>query len=196
MQLGYREELRKYVETEKQKTFFEENEWDFLRSADEYEAWDEIDFNRETVTDISFKVTLEDIKNYAKGALDTNPLFNNEEYAKNSFFGEIIAPPMISTAVEFWCLRKGMGNWIRTPGSRNPGMSWEFYGHIRVGDEIRLRVKPFDRWIKRKKYYLTYQMDFIDQNDAVKMRHWVTLILPKTRADLIRFMEGEHALEA
>ena len=75
-------------------------------------------------------------------------------------------------------------------------MRWEFYEPIRVGDVIRLRTKPHDRWIKRKKYYLTYQMDFIDQNDVIKMRHWVTLILPKTRADLIRFMKGEHALEA
>ena len=194
--MDYKKELSKYVETEKQKTFFEENEWDFLKRGDKYEAWDEIDFTKEATTDISFEVKLEDIKNYAKGALDDNPMFLDEDYAKESAYGEVIAHPMISTAIEFWCLRKGMGDWIRTPGSRNPGMRWEFYEPIKVGDVIRLRTRPYDRWIKRNKYYLTYQMDFIDQNEVVKMTHWVTLILPKTRADLTRFMKGEHALEA
>jgi acyl dehydratase len=194
--LDYAKELAKYVETEKQKTFFAENEWDFLEREDKYEAWDEIDFTKEAMSDISFKITLEDLRNFAEGALDPNPLFFDEGYAENSVFGEIVPHPMILTAIEFWCLRKGLGDWIRTPGSRNPGMRWEFYEPLRVGDDIRIKLKPYDRWIKRKKYYLTYQMDFIDQNDVLKATHWVTLILPKTRADLIRFMRGEHALEA
>lgn len=195
--MDYRKEVTKYVKTKKQKEFFSDlSNWDFLNKADKYEVWDEIDFNREAVTDIAYEITLEDAINYAQGALDDNPLFVDEKYAKNSRYGEIIPHPMITTAIEFWCLRKGLGDWIRTPGSRNPGMRWEFYEPLRVGDIIRLRLKPYDRWIKRQKYYLTYQMDFIDQNGTKKLTHWVTLILPKTREDLARFMKGEHALEA
>jgi acyl dehydratase len=194
--LDYKKELGKYVETEKQRTFFKESEWDFLEREDKYEAWDEIDFNREVITDISFTITPEDLKSYAEGALDPNPLFFDENYARRTVYGEIIPHPMICTAMEFWCLRKGIGDWIRTPGSRNPGMKWEFYEPFKVGDVIRIRLKPYDRCIKRRKYYLTYQMEFIDQNNVLKMTHWVTLVLPKTRADLIRFMRGEHALEA
>jgi hypothetical protein len=190
--MDYKKELGKYVKTKKQNIFFGEGKWNFLEGEDKYEAWDEVDFNREGTTEISFEITMEDVKSYAQGALETNPLFFDE----NSIYGEIIPHPMICTAMEFWCLRKGLGDWIRTPGSRNPGMRWEFYEPFKIGDVIRIKLKPFDRWIKRQKYYLTYQLDFIDQNNKLKMRHWVTLILPKTRADLLKFMKGEHALEA
>jgi acyl dehydratase len=195
--MDWKKEVTKYVKTEKQKAFFGDlDNWDFVKDADRYEVWDEIDFEKQSVTDISFEVTLEDLRSYAEGALDTNPLFVDEEYANKSIYGKIVPHPMLCDAMEFWCLRKGTGDWIRTPGSRNPGMRWEFYEPFKVGDVIRLRLKPYDRWIKRKKYYLTYQMDFIDQHGTLKMTHWVTLILPKTREDLARFMKGEHALEA
>jgi acyl dehydratase len=195
--MDWKKEVTKYVKTKKQKEFFSDPEiWDFIKSADKYEAWDEIAFNKESTTDISFEITEEDLKAYAEGALDTNPLFVDEAIAKKSIYGKIIPHPMLCTIMEFWCLRKGQGDWIRTPGSRNPGMRWEFYEPFEVGDVIRLHLKPFDRYIKRKKYYLTYQMDFINQKGVKKMTHWVTLILPKTREDLVKFMKGEHGLEA
>jgi len=195
--MDYMQELLKYVKTKKQKIFFDElQKGDFLKEADQYEAWDEVKFDREAICPISYEVTLEDLIDYSEGALDTNPLFVDEAYAKKSVFGKIIPHPTIATVIEFFCLRGGMGDWIRTPGSRNPGHRYEFYEPLEVGDVIRIKMKPYDRWIKRQKYYLTYQMDFIDQNDKIKMTHWCTLILPKTRADLARFMKGEHALDA
>jgi acyl dehydratase len=195
--MDYMKELAKYLRTKKQKEFFEEyKKGDFLKNADKYEAWDEVEFGREVMCPITFEVTLEDLVQYAEGSLDTNPLFVDEAYAKKSIWGKIIPHPILATVMEFFCLRGGVGDWIRTPGSRNPGMRYEFYEPFEVGDVIRLKMKPYDRWIKRQKYYLTYQIDFINQNDKLRMRHWCTLILPKTRADLVRFMKGEHALEA
>jgi len=190
--VDYLKELAKYVKTQKQKIF----DFDFLKNADKYEVWDEIDFNRESTSKITYEVTLEDLKSYAEGALDTNPLFVDEDYAKKSVYGEIISHPNFSIVILFWCLREGIGDWIRTPGSINPGHRWEFYEPFRVGDIIRVKTKPYDRWIKRGRHYLTYQMDFIDQNDRLKQRYWCTLILPKTRADVAKIMKGEHVIEA
>ncbi|GAH92850.1 unnamed protein product, partial [marine sediment metagenome] len=50
--------------------------------------------------------------------------------------------------------------------------------------------------VKRGKYYMRYLAEVYDQNGTLKSRLFTTLILPKTRADVLRFVKGEHALEA
>lgn len=99
------------------------------------------------------------------------------------------------TQIAFRCIGKGAANWIRTPGARNPGQRMEFYEPIEVGDVITLKMRSYDKCIKRGKYYLTYECDFVDQRGRLKARWWATLILPKTKEDIIRFMRGERALE-
>jgi len=91
----------------------------------------------------------------------------------------------------FWCIGvKGRGNWVRTPGARNPGQDIEFYEPFRVGETIHIKMRPHDRYIKRGKYYLQYKADFYNQNDVKKASWIATLILPKTREDIQKFLEG------
>jgi len=71
----------------------------------------------------------------------------------------------------------------------------EFYEPIRVGETIHIKMKPYDRWIKRGKYYLTYQVDCFNQLGTKKATCWSTLILPKTKADIMKFARGERGLE-
>jgi len=189
--MGYLEEMAKYHKTERQKAFG----YDFLQGAEKYEVWDEIQVGSEAVSPITFEVKAEDLKAYAEGVPDANPLFHDEEYAKKSPYGQLVAHPIFTTMILFWCLQRGHGTWIRTPGSGNPGQILEWYEPIRVGDVITLKTTAYDKWIKRGKYYMRYQVDFIDQNQRLKARQWVTLILPKTREDLLKFQKGEHALE-
>jgi hypothetical protein len=35
-----------------------------------------------------------------------------------------------------------------------------------------------------------------DQYDKLKMRYYSTLILPRTKEDVLKFLEGRHALDA
>jgi len=192
--MGYLEEMAKYQKTEKQKEFGA----DFLEQeqVQDYEFWDEIEIGKETEVPIKFEVKAEDMMAYAEGIPDDNPLFYDEGYARKCGHDGLVAHPLLGTQVLFFVLRKGHGSWIRTPGARNPGQILEWYDPIRVGDVLTLKQKGYDKWLKRGKYYLRYQCEFYDQNDNLKCRYYLTLILPKTKEDVLRFVKGEHALKA
>jgi acyl dehydratase len=178
-----------YIVTEKQRQF----STDFFQDANLYEVWDEIDFSRieEVDGEQTFEIKAEDILAYSRGALDDNPLMNDEEEAKHSEYGGLVPHPIFVTQILFWCVGKsGRGNWIRTPGARNPGQSMEFYENFRVGEVIYIKLRPHDRYIKRGKYYLEYKIDLYNQDNVKKCSCITTLILPRTRDDIRKFLEG------
>jgi 3-hydroxybutyryl-CoA dehydratase len=178
--------LDKYVTTSKQKDF----EKNFFLNAEKYEVWDEIKIGEEYEAIRKFEVRAEDIKSFSQAVMDTNPLFNDEEYAKNTSWGGLIAHPLFFTAIGFYCTDVGPSNWIRTPGAFNPGQLNIIYEPFRVGDIITLKLKSTDKWIKRGKHYLQYQQDFIDQYGTLKVRRWPTLVVPPTRAEMSRYIEA------
>ena len=185
----------RFLKTEKQKQF----STDFFRDAEEYEAWDDIDFEtqEEILGENTFLVKAEDMIAYADGVLDNNHLMIDEEYAKDSPYGELVPHPLFLVQIGFWCIgTKGRGNWIRTPGARNPGQHIELYEPFRVGETIHIKMRPYDRFIKREKYYLQYKVDFYNQDNVKKAMWIISLILPRTKGDIKKFVEGIRALEA
>ena len=176
--------LDKYITTEKQKGF----ERNFFLNAEQYEVWEEIKIGEEFEARKKFEVTAADIKAFSQAVGDKNPLFNDEEYAKKSPWGGLIAHPLFFTAIGFYCTDIGHSNWIRTPGAFNPGQLNIIYEPFRVGDIITLKLKSTDKWIKRGKHYLQYQQDFIDQHGTLKVRRWPTLIVPPTRTEMRRYI--------
>ncbi len=190
-----RHNFERFFKTEKQRQF----DTDFFKEAENYEAWDEIDFlSTEEIPGVqTFRIKAEDMKFFAEAVLDDNPLMSDEEYAKNSSYGTLVPHPLFITQMGFWCIGvRGRGNWVRTPGARNPGQDIEIYEPFRVGETIHIKMRPHDRYIKRGKYYLQYRADFYNQ-DNVKKASWIaTLILPKTKADIKKFLEGRRGVEA
>jgi len=192
--MGYLEEMAKYYKTEKQKSFTP----DFLEPSqiDNYEFWDEIEIGKQSEIPTKFEVKAEDLKAYAEGVPDDNPIFYDEEYARKCGHDGIVAHPLFTTQVRFFLLRGGHGSWLRTPGARNPGQIIEYYDPIRVGDILTLKLTSYDKWVKRGKYYMRALCELYDQYGNLKVRYYGTLILPRTKADVLRFLKGEHALEA
>jgi len=192
--MGNRIHFEKFFKTEKQKEF----DTDFFQDARYYEVWDEIDFSdlEEVDGENTFEIKAEDMKSYAELALDDNPLMVDEDYAKKSPHGELLPHPLFVVQIIFWCVGvRGRGNWIRTPGARNPGQYMEIYENFRVGERIHIKLKPYDRYIKRGKYYLKYEIDLYNQDNVKKCTCISTLILPRTRADIEKFLEGRRGLE-
>ncbi len=186
-------DLAKYFKTEKHFQF----STDFFADAEDYEVWDEIDFSnlQEVDGENTFEIKAEDAKFYAEGGLDDNPLMTDEAYAKNSPYGGLVIHPLFTTSICFWCVGvKGRGNWIRTPGARNPGQILEIYEPLKVGETIHIKMKPHDRYIKRGKCYLQYEMKAYNQDDVLKCRMYATLILPRTREDIRKFLKGFRGL--
>ncbi len=188
-------EMEKYKKTEKQRAF----DSDFLEPTqiENYTFWDEIDVAAAEWTENpnKFGVKAEDIRAYAEGIPDDNPVWYDDEYAKKCGYDGIIAPPIFTGLVGFYIA--GKGGWARTPGARNPGGGVsEFYDDIRVGDILTSRGKSYDKYIKRGKYYTSGEGELRDQHGKLKQKSYGGgLILPKTKADVLRFMKGEHALE-
>ena len=191
--MGYLEEMAKYQTTQKQREFSA----DFLNreAVEEYEFWDEIEIGKESTVPQTFEVKAEDLKAYAEGVPDANPIFYDEEYARKCGHDGILAHPMFGTQVGFFLMRKGHGSWIRTPGARNPGQIVEWYDPVRVGDILTLKLKGHDKWIKRGKYYMRYLTETYDQHGNLKCRYYVTLVLPRTREDVRKFLAGERGLD-
>ncbi|MBI5115862.1 MaoC family dehydratase [Candidatus Poribacteria bacterium] len=189
-----RQDFEKFFKTEKQRQF----DTDFFKEAENYEAWDEIDFEsgEEILGEQTFTIKAEDMKFFAEAVLDDNPLMNDEGFAEKSLYGTLVPHPLFITPIGFWCIGvRGRGNWVRTPGARNPGQDIEVYEQFRVGETIHIKARPHDRYIKRGKYYLQYKADFYNQ-DNVKKATWIaTLILPKTKADIREFLKGRRGVE-
>jgi len=183
--------LERYQKTQKQREF----EYDFRQGTEQYEAWDEVKFGEEFDGQQVFEIKAEDMKSYAECISDPNPLFADEKYAQKSPYGELIPHPIFLIQILFWCIgAKGKGSWLRTPGARNPYQRMEYYEPFRIGEKIHIKQKAHDRFIKRGKYYLTYQVDFYNQDNRKKVTWWVTLILPKTKEDIMKFAKGERGV--
>jgi acyl dehydratase len=162
-----------YVAAEKLPEWFEK---DFFVHEKEQRGWDELVVGEEYET-VPFVLTEERIRLYAEGTEDLSPYYLDEETARNSQFGGIIAPPTIVVPIVFASTPPNM--WIKMPGAINPGQRLEFGVPARPGDTIYCKVKLIDKFIKRNKKYTLAQMHITNQNGETICLWTGGLILPK-----------------
>ncbi len=93
------------------------------------------------------EATRDTIRHYALGIGDLNPLWLNEEYAKRTRYGTIVAPPTFL----FSCALVGR---LGMPGVHGmfSGAEWEFYEPVRLGDRISVTSKVVDLVEKRSRF--------------------------------------------
>ncbi len=177
------ERLDGFMTTEKQRGF----ETDFRLETETYEVWDEIEVGRVATAKQTFVVKEQDILSYNFPALEDDPLFVDPQAARAAGLDQVIAHPLFAVQIAFYCIEKGPGNWLRSPGARNPGQKLIFHEPFRVGDEITLTITCQDKWVRRNKYYLQDRYDYHNQEGTLKAVWYATLILPPSRAELARF---------
>ena len=90
---------------------------------------------------ISYDIEKGAIRKFAEAIGDLNPLYHDEEYAKKTKYGGIIAPPTFLCTCE-----GGRGKEIDIPLSRrlNGGSEFEIFQPIRPGDIISANSKLVD----------------------------------------------------
>lgn len=176
--------LARHHATEKQ-CLFESN---FLKDAEVYETWDDVKIGRSFPGQQKFRVKEEDVLFYNEAMGETDPLMIDTAYAvENSPTKELIQHPLFVVKVAFYCIDKGPGSWIRSPGARNPGQKIEILEPFKVGETISMTVTPVDRWIRREKHYITDRLDFHNESGIHKATWWLTLIIPPNREEILRF---------
>lgn len=78
------------------------------------------------------QATRDSIRQFAHGIGDTNPLWTDEKYAKNTEYGCIVAPPLFLTSI-YW---PAGGTGFPGIHAWHAGNDWEFYKPIFIGDEF------------------------------------------------------------
>jgi len=175
------ERLSQYATTRKQKDF----EWDFTAGVEDYEVWEEIQVGESSTGARVFRVEAEDIISFSTSALESDPMLVDVDYAQER--GGLIAHPLFVVQVVFYCVDRGFGSWIRSPGARNPGQRIEFNEPFRIGERITATITHWDKWIRRDKHYLEDRVELRNEHGELKATWYVRLIVPETRAELVRF---------
>ena len=130
------------------------------------------------------------IMRFADAVDDQNPLYYDEEYARNSRYGSIIAPPgyissfWLTRRVSKWEAQKGassnlteeLANALSKAGFINPGlvdtgMEYDFFKPVRDGDTITALSKIKDITVREgksgKMAFFTIETTYTNQNDDI-----------------------------
>ena len=75
----------------------------------------------------------ETLRKFVNGLGDTNPLWRDKEYAENTRYGTLVAPPSWLYSV----FGAGIMHGLRGVHSFHAGDDWEFYKPVLLGDRIR-----------------------------------------------------------
>ena len=110
-------------------------------------------------------LTAEIIRKFAEGIGDPHPLYMDEDYARGTPFGGIIAPPSIHIMLMFACTDEK--DWMRSPGTINASQSWFYNVPARPGDTILMVGKCLDRYIKKGRLFAIHENVFYNQKDEV-----------------------------
>jgi acyl dehydratase len=83
------------------------------------------------------EASIDTIRHFTQGVGDPNPLYLDEDYAKRTRFGGLIAPPTFLYSCGWRAPRPGL------PGVHGmySGSDWEFYLPVRLGDRIIVTAK-------------------------------------------------------
>lgn len=139
-----------------------------------------------------FPVEAGHILQFARAIGDENPIYRDEEYARGTELGGVIAPPTFLQAGQHFDpdfpLRPRAGQpWIgsgrqpmggRPPGSEGGGIGlyaehrYEYHRQVRPGDVLHAANRPGKSWEKQgrrggKLTFQEYVTEFRDQNDEL-----------------------------
>jgi len=126
------------------------------------------------------------IRRYADAVGDDNPLYYDEEYAKNTRYGGIISPPgFFGWAKKTISSSEGLigliGAMIEAgyAGILDGGMAYDFYLPVRVGDTLVGSPKVADVALKEgktKMMILRFETSYWNQNGDLVAKSYQTLI--------------------
>jgi acyl dehydratase len=139
-------------------------ETDFWKDAAARKSWDDLVPGEPRPT-IPYLLTLEAIQRYCRSVGDLHPLYFDEEYARRSRYGGLIAPPGIHILLMFSCTPAD--DWMRSPGTVNAGQSWSYNIPARPGDTIRLQARCLDKFIRKNRLFAVHDNVFFNRRDEV-----------------------------
>jgi acyl dehydratase len=137
-----------------------------------------------------YVVTKRDIKRFAQAIGETNPIYFDEDYAKNTRYGIIHAPPLFCQIFTFEDVAPDLlpndGSPIEIdvpiPAKRTVGgaSSYQIFRRVKVGDQITAKSVLTDIFTKRGKsgqlYFVVVETEFSDQENKPVAKEIATYI--------------------
>ncbi|MCL0038025.1 MaoC family dehydratase N-terminal domain-containing protein [Thermodesulfovibrionales bacterium] len=129
---------------------------------------------------VTYEVCKEKIKEYARAVGDLNPLYVDEEQAKSSQYGRIIAPPLFAAIYA----REALENWIfDSELSLNLLMmvhgeqEFEFFKVVKAGDVITTEGRIAEIHEKKGLDFISLEtISTNQQGEVVTMAIWKMVI--------------------
>jgi len=120
------------------------------------------------------------IKRLAEAVEDPNPLWQDEEYARKSKYGRIIAPPgFLHTAMMVG--KKPEIPQLASMTRLDGGGDWQYFAPIKVGDRLTFTSKLTNVRVREgetgKTFFLTTEMTWRNQEgEMVAVNHSTTIL--------------------
>lgn len=134
--------------------------------------------------------TAESIADYCKAVRNTNPLYLDENAARQGPFGTIIAPPTYI----FKCAPMRRNEVMHAQGYASPEEKRDratpfakteihFQRPIRLGDTITSVVELADKYIRRENQFITWKIQAVNQNGDKVVEYTYTIIWRRAPVD-------------
>ena len=127
-----------------------------------------------------FKVEEGAIRKFARAIGDPNPLWQDEQYAKKTKWGGIIAPPTFLNTIRLFERREDRP--IDSPFIRHAsaGDTYEIHKPIRPGDTITIIARIKEMYEKKGKggrmFFVVYEKTITNQNNELVAKAWWTSV--------------------
>lgn len=121
------------------------------------------------------RLTMEDIKLFAVMSGDVNPAHVDEEFARSSFFHELIAHGMWGGAL----ISTVLGTKLPGPGTIYLGQTLRFRGPVTLGDQIRITVTATEK--DERKGQVVFACECRNQEDALVLDGEARVLAPKEK---------------
>ena len=137
-----------------------------------------------------YDVTTRDIKRFAQAIGETNPVHFDEDYAKSTRHGAIVAPPLFCQMFTYEDVPQD-----RLPGDGSPveidipvpakrtfggGSSYEIFQWVKAGDKIIAKSTLKDVFIKKGRsgrlYFIVVYTEFSNQKNELVAKETATYI--------------------
>lgn len=135
------------------------------------------------------------IQRFAEAVDDPNPLYRDEEYARSSRYGSIIAPPGFfgwpvkgkSQGVVFSLLEGELEQALtragyNTTSAIDGGITYEFFQSVRAGDSLTASLSIKDIAVRRgpagRALFIIYETTYTNQNGDQVAKERGTFIYP------------------
>lgn len=115
------------------------------------------------------------LRRFVQAIDDQNPLWQDEEYARKSRYGGIIAPPNFILTVGFEQIQQKMASLIPDAGRLHGGTELEYYQPVRPGDTITVsgklaNVREQEGSKLGKMLFVTFDMSYENQRRELVAR--------------------------